>query len=215
MSDSKIDFPDRKPLRRPCSDQGCEATMFFFVGSHRNGGHNKIYNVRPPRYVCWFISPSNYSYKMLSADPGRRKGERVRAERLSNTNTNTKLLRRRLLLLLVLLLLQLLLLLLLLLLLPLLLLLLQSHGVFRAGSRQLIFSTLFYCEQPQAIESLNGCFSRISDGTFRPPGNLLLRRILGHFRHEIRWCFAVSAAFGKDVWLLLSCSFTGSSSSQN
>ena len=63
--------------------------------------------------------------------------------------------------------------------------------------RQLIFSTLFYCEQPQAIESLNGCLSRISDGTFRPPGNLLLRRILGHFRHEIRWCFAVSAVFGK------------------
>ena len=164
MSDSKIDFPDRKPLRRPCPDQGCEATMFFFVGSHRNGGHNKIYNVRPPRYVCWFISPSNYSYKMLSADPGRRKGERVRAERLSNTNTNTKLLRRLLLLLLVLLLLQLLLLLLLLLL-P-LLLLLQSHGVFRAGSRELIFSTLFSCEQPQAIESFEkGCFSRISDGT--------------------------------------------------
>jgi hypothetical protein len=26
-----------------------------------------------------------------SADPGRRKGERVRAERLSNTNTNTTL----------------------------------------------------------------------------------------------------------------------------
>ena len=39
--------------------------------------------------------------------------------------------------------------------------------------------------------------SRISEGTFRPPGNLLLRRILRHFRHEIRWCFAVSAVFGK------------------
>ena len=32
--------------------------------------------------------------------------------------------------------------------------------------RELLFSTLFSCEQPQAIESLEkGCFSRISDGT--------------------------------------------------
>ena len=39
--------------------------------------------------------------------------------------------------------------------------------------------------------------SRSSEGTFRPPGNLLLRRILRHFWHEIRWCFAVSAVFRK------------------
>ena len=39
--------------------------------------------------------------------------------------------------------------------------------------------------------------SRISEGTFRPPGNLFLRLILRHFRHEIRWCFAVSAVFRK------------------
>ena len=39
--------------------------------------------------------------------------------------------------------------------------------------------------------------SRSSCGTFRPPGNLLLRRILRHFWHEIRWCFAVSAVFRK------------------
>ena len=28
---------------------------------HEN--HNLVYNVRPPSDVCWFISPSNYSYK--------------------------------------------------------------------------------------------------------------------------------------------------------
>ena len=39
--------------------------------------------------------------------------------------------------------------------------------------------------------------SKISEGTLRPPGNLLLRLILRHFRHEIRWRFAVSAVFGK------------------
>ena len=39
--------------------------------------------------------------------------------------------------------------------------------------------------------------SRISEGTFRPPGNLFLRRILRHFRHEIKWRFAISAVFGK------------------
>ena len=39
--------------------------------------------------------------------------------------------------------------------------------------------------------------SKISEGTLRPPGNLLLRLILRHFRHEIRWCFAVSAVFRK------------------
>ena len=29
------------------------------------------------------------------------------------------------------------------------------------------------------------------------PGNRLLRLILRHFRHEIKWCFAVSAVFRK------------------
>ena len=39
--------------------------------------------------------------------------------------------------------------------------------------------------------------SRISEGTFRPPGSLLLRMISRHFWHEIRWCFAVSSGFRK------------------
>ena len=40
--------------------------------------------------------------------------------------------------------------------------------------------------------------SKISEGTFRPPGSLLLRLVLRHFRHEINsWCFAVSDAFRK------------------
>ena len=39
--------------------------------------------------------------------------------------------------------------------------------------------------------------SRISEGTFRPPGNLLLLGILHNFRHEVRWCFTVSAVFQK------------------
>ena len=43
----------------------------------------------------------------------------------------------------------------------------------------------------------NWLSSRVSEGTFRPPGNRLLRLILRHFRHEIRWCFAVSAVFRK------------------
>ena len=47
----------------------------------------------------------------------------------------------------------------------------------------------------QIGESLNS--SRILEGTLRLPGNLLLRLILRHFRHEIRWCFAVSAVFRK------------------
>ena len=47
----------------------------------------------------------------------------------------------------------------------------------------------------QSGESLNS--SRILEGTLRLPGNLLLRLILRHFRHEIRWCFAVSAVFRK------------------
>ena len=47
----------------------------------------------------------------------------------------------------------------------------------------------------QSGESLNS--SRILEGTLRLPGNLLLRLILRHFRHEIRWCFAVSDVFRK------------------
>ena len=47
------------------------------------------------------------------------------------------------------------------------------------------------------IGDQNWLSSRVSEGTFRPPGNRLLRLILRHFRHEIRWCFAVSAAFRK------------------
>ena len=39
--------------------------------------------------------------------------------------------------------------------------------------------------------------SKISKGAFRPPGSLLMRLVLRHFRHEIRWCFAVSDAFRK------------------
>ena len=34
-------------------------------------------------------------------------------------------------------------------------------------------------------------------GFQKAPGNLLLRLLLCHFRHEIRWCFAVSAVFQK------------------
>ena len=45
------------------------------------------------------------------------------------------------------------------------------------------------------IGDQNWLSTRVSEGTFRPPGNLLLRLILHHFRHEIRWCFAVSAVF--------------------
>ena len=64
----------------------------------------------------------------------------------------------------------------------------------------------------------NWISSRISEGTFRPPGNLILRLILCHFRHEIRWCFAVSAVFRKRclaaAFLLYSCFIRGSSSSQ-
>ena len=49
----------------------------------------------------------------------------------------------------------------------------------------------------EGIAGLERISSRISEGTFRPPGNLFLRLILRHFRHEIRRCFAVSAVFRK------------------
>ena len=50
----------------------------------------------------------------------------------------------------------------------------------------------------------NWISSRIPEGTFRPPGNLILRLLLCHFRHEIRWCFAVSAVSKKvsGCWFL-------------
>ena len=47
------------------------------------------------------------------------------------------------------------------------------------------------------IGDQNWLSSRVSEGTFRPPGNRLLRLILRHFRHEIRLCFAVLAVFRK------------------
>ena len=43
-------------------------------------------------YKCASLDSNKKSGRgdwIQSADPGRRKGERVRAERLSNTNTNT------------------------------------------------------------------------------------------------------------------------------
>ena len=57
-------------------------------------------------------------------------------------------------------------------------------------------------------------------GLFRPPGSLLLRLILRHFRHEIRWCFAASDVFRKRCLAvsfllerLVDCSSSTSSSS--
>ena len=49
-------------------------------------------------------------------------------------------------------------------------------------------------QQQQQQQSVS---SKISEGTFRPPGSLLLRLVLRHFRHEISWCFAVSDVFRK------------------
>ena len=55
--------------------------------------------------------------------------------------------------------------------------------------------------------SQNWISSRISEGTFRPPRNVLLQLILRHFWREIGWCFAVSSGFRKGclavVFLLL------------
>ena len=47
----------------------------------------------------------------------------------------------------------------------------------------------------------------ISEGAFRPPGSLLLRLILRHFRREIRWCFAVLDVFRKRCLLMSDCWF--------
>ena len=58
--------------------------------------------------------------------------------------------------------------------------------------RQLIFSTLFYCEQPQAIESLEkGCFSRISDGTL----GTFFGVVLELARRSEPWCFPAGSCF--------------------
>ena len=46
----------------------------------------------------------------------------------------------------------------------------------------------------------------MSEGTFRPPGSLLLRLISRPFRQEIRWCFAVFGCVSKKVsgcWFLV------------
>ena len=73
-------------------------------------------------------------------------------------------------------------------------------AVFRR--RCLAAGFLLYWRQQQQSKleikiGQNWLSSRVSEGTFRPPGNRLLRLILRHFRHEIRWCFAVSAVFRK------------------
>ena len=55
--------------------------------------------------------------------------------------------------------------------------------------------------------SQNWISSKISEGTFQPPRNVLLQLILRHFWREIGWCFAVSSGFRKGclafVFLLL------------
>ena len=64
--------------------------------------------------------------------------------------------------------------------------------------RQLIFSTLFYCEQPQAIESLEkGCFSRISDGTL----GTFLAWFWNYFVLQSHGVFLPGAAFFEAVFL--------------
>ena len=70
-----------------------------------------------------------------------------------------------------------------------------TSSSFRAmvfSCRQLIFSTLFYCEQPQAIESLEKwCFSRISDGTL----GTFFGVVLELARHSEPWCFPARSCF--------------------
>ena len=73
-------------------------------------------------------------------------------------------------------------------------------AVFRR--RCLAAGFLLYWKQQQQSKldikiGQNWLSSKVSEETFRPPGNRLLRLILRHFRHEIRWCFAVSAVFRK------------------
>ena len=66
--------------------------------------------------------------------------------------------------------------------------------------------------------SQNWISSRISEGTFRPPRNVLLQPILRHFWREIGWCFAVSSGFRKGclavVFLLLAAAAAAVTSSQ-
>ena len=66
--------------------------------------------------------------------------------------------------------------------------------------------------------SQNWISSRISEGTFRPPRNVLLQLILRHFWHEIGWRFAVSSGFRKGclavVFLLLAAAAAVTSSQQ-
>ena len=51
----------------------------------------------------------------------------------------------------------------------------------------------FLLEQPQAPgQHVFGGSSRISEGTFRPPGNLFLRLIWRSFRPSVAWCFGVA-----------------------
>ena len=66
--------------------------------------------------------------------------------------------------------------------------------------------------------SQNWISSKISEGTFRPPRNVLLQLILRHFWREIGWCFAVSSGFRKGclafVFLLLAAAAAAVTSSQ-
>ena len=66
--------------------------------------------------------------------------------------------------------------------------------------------------------SQNWISSKISEGTFRPPRNLLLQLILRHFWREIGWCFAVSSGFRKGclavVFLLLAATAAAVTGSQ-
>ena len=66
--------------------------------------------------------------------------------------------------------------------------------------------------------SQNWISSKISEGTFRPPRNVLLQLILRHVWREIGWCFAVSSGFRKGclafVFLLLAAAAAAVTSSQ-
>ena len=65
--------------------------------------------------------------------------------------------------------------------------------------------------------SQNWISSKISEGTFRPPRNVLLQLILRHFWREIGWCFAVSSGFRKGclafVFLLLAAAAAAAATS--
>ena len=58
--------------------------------------------------------------------------------------------------------------------------------------RELLFSKLFSCERPQATEILEkGCFSRISEGTFRHFFGVVLELV----RPSEPWCFPAGSCF--------------------